>query len=1319
MATSVRGQAPAPRGRGGFTLVELLVTLAVAGFLIALIYQFFLAQQRSHTLQEDVADAQQSGRVALEELTRSLTSLGAGTDLEHGQVRILVAQPYQLVFNADLDPAKAALPPGTAVPGAGPGDPYPVIPAGTNAVSWTAETYRYTLDRNNDGAVTAADWQQGRHYTLFREKNGGANEEVASLVANPSVGRALFVYWGDFDGNGTLEPLTQVNAATSSRVAAGEALDAVIRRVEVHLVAQTASPGAGGAYRQVELSAAVSPENLWDCPLVTALDLPGPFPLPDLRGITTPIRFRVTRGGTPEPGRTVAFEGRDPTGALLTVTDPAGNARPVTDAAGIVTAVIQWPAGCTGLRPGPHTLRAWTEEPPTLSTPFGTCPSHAALVSIQVDPGPPVQVHFDDRLEVQSCGGTGGSDTVGFVFWDACDNPVLSVSDHQADLEVSPDPTFVGALTPIVLNTKQGTAHYESPAGDYSRFHVPRDPAAPYRYAARLRAVVPASNPPVVLGETELRVEQVPTALADLTANLNRTPFTDCPDPAVPVTETFAVRDECGNRIPTLSGTGASVTALFSPQPLPGWPAPGQGTIASPGNQVAFSTTPLSVVQHDGVDGEFAVSYQAPTCTVGAFTYRPQLSLTPSWPGAAPQTLSLTVGPCGGCSVQVVDAAGNPVTHLNRACDGRSDLVVTRCVPIGTTAEVVIGRVVGSGLLSLARNSPLDRATVTFNGSGAGQTARLSLFIGTARTGDVFRIAAFLPSQAAVQAGNGVLCQSEPLSVDTRCSEILVSAVPDNPQAVPAHLPADATPLCGAERTPVYFRVKDCDQNVHDNARDDIKNTAGTSRGLQVEVVDAGGAVLDREGPDLFEVDVHGNRLTDSPYFQGTLPLTHDPADASFSGRLRVPDDRVTTLRAQYVDPDDPSDNLSVAEALVIPPLPVCLAQPLLAGGDWAGPLRVHWGDAVVGGDLALPDPPNLVAKDAGAAVSAAPYGPGFEDRFFDAYVGGVISIGAAALPATLQPDQPFLAGGSGAAFALDRGNYLQAVPGVASLFARLDYDTLKTLALARRAYWEPESGGLLRNPATLQQGTFAEITRLPGPGRTSPTHDGTFLFVDAPPGLQSSSQLDQAPLASLPVYEVAGPWYSEGFLYVAGSVRFVSSSGAQAVGAQAPASLDARYDENRGGLSRADLPLDFAQPVTLAPAGALGVHLNGALYCDGEVRLPDGFRVYGAVAAERGGQAASTAEVWYDPRWRGARAELCSRCCRLGVSPSSPRVSTAGTLALAATGAQGAVVWESLAPQVAAVSQSGVVTPLAVGRAVIHLVDGAGCVAETEVEVF
>ncbi|MBI5443261.1 MAG: prepilin-type N-terminal cleavage/methylation domain-containing protein [Deltaproteobacteria bacterium] len=249
----------------GFSLPELLVATALAGILLALSYQILVAFQRNYLLGDDLAEARQNGRIAFEELGRVLSSAGAGVDLDRGQMRILSAHPYQIVFNADLRSDRSALAPGTTrVPGAQAQDPWDFIP-GTYTAS-SAETYRYTLDRTGDGRVTPADRASGDHYTLYRETNGGTNEELAQLLANPRLGRPLFRYEGDFDGDGSSEMLERVDRSTSSRVAAGASLDSVIRRIEVEVITETADPDLrwphDGGYRQVCLEGRLALRNL-------------------------------------------------------------------------------------------------------------------------------------------------------------------------------------------------------------------------------------------------------------------------------------------------------------------------------------------------------------------------------------------------------------------------------------------------------------------------------------------------------------------------------------------------------------------------------------------------------------------------------------------------------------------------------------------------------------------------------------------------------------------------------------------------------------------------------------------------------------------------------------------------------------------------------------------------------------------------------------------------------------------------------------------------------------------------------------------------
>lgn len=62
----------------GITLIELLVALCLSGMLLAGVYKTFVSQQHTYTVQDQVADMQQSVRVAISRMTRELRMAGFG-----------------------------------------------------------------------------------------------------------------------------------------------------------------------------------------------------------------------------------------------------------------------------------------------------------------------------------------------------------------------------------------------------------------------------------------------------------------------------------------------------------------------------------------------------------------------------------------------------------------------------------------------------------------------------------------------------------------------------------------------------------------------------------------------------------------------------------------------------------------------------------------------------------------------------------------------------------------------------------------------------------------------------------------------------------------------------------------------------------------------------------------------------------------------------------------------------------------------------------------------------------------------------------------
>jgi prepilin-type N-terminal cleavage/methylation domain-containing protein len=62
----------------GFTLVELLVAMAISGIVIAAVYTAFITQQKSYTIQDQVAEIQQNARVGLDMIAREVRMAGYG-----------------------------------------------------------------------------------------------------------------------------------------------------------------------------------------------------------------------------------------------------------------------------------------------------------------------------------------------------------------------------------------------------------------------------------------------------------------------------------------------------------------------------------------------------------------------------------------------------------------------------------------------------------------------------------------------------------------------------------------------------------------------------------------------------------------------------------------------------------------------------------------------------------------------------------------------------------------------------------------------------------------------------------------------------------------------------------------------------------------------------------------------------------------------------------------------------------------------------------------------------------------------------------------
>jgi type IV pilus assembly protein PilW len=198
------GQDRKPPNNGGFTLIELMIALALGMIVMASVATTFTTQTRAYSAQEQINQMEQNARGALDIMSREIKMAG-----------------YK--------------PNGGSV---------------TGVVSYTSTSLTIQADLNADGAIStsASDYEQIAYaYDSTNKKItrqvGGAT--AATLAENISA--FAFTY---YQASGT----TTATSATN------------IRRIKIAITAKTEKPDPGyssnGGYRRVDLSALITPINL-------------------------------------------------------------------------------------------------------------------------------------------------------------------------------------------------------------------------------------------------------------------------------------------------------------------------------------------------------------------------------------------------------------------------------------------------------------------------------------------------------------------------------------------------------------------------------------------------------------------------------------------------------------------------------------------------------------------------------------------------------------------------------------------------------------------------------------------------------------------------------------------------------------------------------------------------------------------------------------------------------------------------------------------------------------------------------------------------
>jgi type IV pilus assembly protein PilW len=202
----------------GFTLIELMIAMAVGLVLLAAVYSVFLVQNKELRNQEQITEMQQNARMAMEMMSRDLMMAGYG--------------PSTLTRCTGTTP--------TTKPASSPYSCLGIVVANINFVSLSA-------DLNGNGVLTDAG--ENLTYDRYESPTGSGNY---------ALGRT---------SNGTKNPVVDnVSALTFTYYKAdGTVTDdlSLIRNIKISITTRTANvdPSTGN-YREFTLASTVTPRNL-------------------------------------------------------------------------------------------------------------------------------------------------------------------------------------------------------------------------------------------------------------------------------------------------------------------------------------------------------------------------------------------------------------------------------------------------------------------------------------------------------------------------------------------------------------------------------------------------------------------------------------------------------------------------------------------------------------------------------------------------------------------------------------------------------------------------------------------------------------------------------------------------------------------------------------------------------------------------------------------------------------------------------------------------------------------------------------------------
>jgi type IV pilus assembly protein PilW len=243
----VRTTSEKKRNRGkelfygqGYTLVELLVAMAITLVVMAAVYKVYMSQQDSYLLQEQIAELQQNARTAKYIMTREIRMAGYDPFRTAG-AKFQSAAGDRIRFTMDILPKNAD---GTM---------------GDGTISVPGDDITYAVFADDEGQISLGrnDGSNNRAIVENIEAVGFGyafdNNDDGELDTDPDSGSVIWAF--DSDGGGTLDKNLDTNDdgvidAADSRdgvdlpvevAPAGEVALEKIRAVRIWILARTAN----------------------------------------------------------------------------------------------------------------------------------------------------------------------------------------------------------------------------------------------------------------------------------------------------------------------------------------------------------------------------------------------------------------------------------------------------------------------------------------------------------------------------------------------------------------------------------------------------------------------------------------------------------------------------------------------------------------------------------------------------------------------------------------------------------------------------------------------------------------------------------------------------------------------------------------------------------------------------------------------------------------------------------------------------------------------------------------------------------------------